>query len=444
MKINWPEPLRLISMTGALFLCLASPSLAQEALSVNAAIKTALHNNPGYQSLGMGVDIARLELDKAKAGRLPTLDLRGGYTRYSDPMIVVPIHQTGVFPELDKDIFSGGLYAQMPLYAGGRLSASNAMARAKIEGTQQRKEIMKQDLIFSVMQYYSELLNIEKLQRASDQRLAFYTREKDRIALLLEKGKATRLDQAKINTQLENARLERMQLDMSYDQNAVMLASLMSAELPSSTSLQRFSVAPNALPASLDVALDITRREHPALLEAKTQMDVATSKMKIAKAAKRPQVSAVGNARSMTGGALVAQNEWQVGVQLSMPLFDGKIRKKSVQQARLEQTQTRLALKNLINQTKANTITAWQSMAVAKNSVRVSRTALDQAREALRIETLRYENERSTVNDLTLAEAAFWDASSALVRAENLYELSKAQLLRTMGVLNAASIQPAA
>jgi len=127
-----------------------------------------------------------------------------------------------------------------------------------------------------------------------------------------------------------------------------------------------------------------------------------------------------------------------------MPLFDGKIRKKSVQQARLEQTQTRLALKNLINQTKANTITAWQSMAVAKNSVRVSRTALDQAREALRIETLRYENERSTVNDLTLAEAAFWEASSALARAENLYELSKAQLLRTMGVLNAASIQPAA
>jgi outer membrane protein TolC len=432
-----------MALIGVFSLGVGTQSFAQAPLSVNAAIKTALHNNPSYQSQDMGVDIARLSLDKAKAGKLPTLDLRGGYTRYSDPMIIVPIHETGIFPELDQDIFTSGLYAQMPLYTGGRLSASKDMARANIAGTQQRKEIMKQDLIFSVMQYYSELLTVKKLQQASDQRLAFYRKEQNRVDLLLSQGKATRLDQAKINTQLEKARYERLQLDMAFDQNIAMLSSLMSAEVPSTPELERFYVTQSVLPASLDVALDITKREHPALLEARTRVEIAQSKVKIAKAAKRPQVSAVGNARTMAGGNLSAQNEWQVGIQFSVPIFDGKIKNRSVQQAQLEKTQSRLALGNLINQTNAATIKAWQSMAVSKNGIRVSRAALEQAEEALRIETLRYENNRSTINDLTLAEAEFWQAASNLVKSENTYELSKALLLKTMGVLQTSSLVPA-
>ena len=63
-------------------------------------------------------------------------------------MIIVPIHEMGVFPSLDNDIFTSGLYAQMPLYTGGRLAASNNLARAQIEGSQQASESMKQALIF--------------------------------------------------------------------------------------------------------------------------------------------------------------------------------------------------------------------------------------------------------------------------------------------------------
>ena len=81
--INLLKNKRVLMAITALCLSAATPTLAQTPLSVNKAIETALTNNPSYQSIGMGVEIAELELDKAKAGRLPTLDLRGGYTHYS-------------------------------------------------------------------------------------------------------------------------------------------------------------------------------------------------------------------------------------------------------------------------------------------------------------------------------------------------------------------------
>ncbi|MCF6221481.1 MAG: TolC family protein [Robiginitomaculum sp.] len=442
MMINSLKKTGILTALATLCLSVAAPAFAQTPLSAHKAIETALANNPSYQSVGMGVDIAKLELDKAKAARLPTLDIRSNYTHYSDPMIIVPIHEAGVFPSLDRDIFTSGLYAQMPLYTGGRLDAANNLARAQIKGSKQASENMKQALIFSVMQNYSELLTLDKLKQASDQRLDFYRKEQSRIALLLSQGKATKLDQAKINAAFEKAKYERLQLDTAYDQNKINLSSLMSSDVPSSLLLTKFTVAQSVLPSTRDEALSVARREHPALREAAAKMEMAESKVNIARAAKKPQLSAIGNARAMSGGNFSVQNEWQLGVQFTVPLFDGKIKSRNISQARIGKTQARLAYDNLVNQTNASVKNAWQSMDSSRRGISVSKANLTQAKEALRIETLRYENSRSTLNDLTLAEASLWEAQSNLARSENLYELSKAQLLMAMGILQPESLTP--
>ena len=209
---------------------------------------------------------------------------------------------------------------------------------------------MKQELIFSVLRSYSELLTLEKLKHASDQRLEFYRKEQSRIALLLTQGKATQLDQAKINTGYERAKFDRLGLDNAYDQNRIMLASLMSSDVPNSLLLSQFSVTPTALPTNLDAALNTAKQEHPVLAEALSKMEMAESKISIAKAAKKPQLSAIGNARAMSGGSFAVENEWQLGLQFSVPIFDGKIKNRNIQQARIGKTQARLVFDNLLNQ----------------------------------------------------------------------------------------------
>lgn len=421
----------------------ASAQVSESArLDISQAIEAALTNNPGYQRIGLDTDIAELELKKAEAAGLPTLDLSGSYTHYSDPMTISPIHEAGVFPSLDRDILTNGLYAQMPLFTGGRLSATKDLARAQFDSSEQLAESLKQDLILSVTRTYSDLLTLEKLREASDERLDFFRAEADRIDLLLSLGRATDLDRAKILTGFERARYDRVQLDAAYEKSLTFLASLMSADTPNSLILSDFKIPQASLPATLAAATDIAHEEHPALREAASDLGAAESRISIAKSAKRPQVSAVGNARAMSGGNFNPQEEWQIGVRITVPIFDGGIKSRDIQQARMEKKKARLAFDNLVNQTNAAIRNAWQTVDALRRGIVVSQAALKQAEEALRIEKLRYENSRSTVNDLTSAEAALWEAKSNLARSENSYELGKAELLRTMGVLEARNMTP--
>jgi outer membrane protein TolC len=390
--------------------------------------------------MALGVDIAKLELEKSKAARLPSLDLQGSYTRFSDPMIIVPIHETGVFPQLDDDIFSTGIYGQIPLYTGGRIAAANDMAHAQIEGSEQKREAKKQELIFSLVQTYAELLTLQDLLEAAGLRLEFYQKEQERIATLLAQGRATALDMAKINNQMENARLSHLQLQVSEDQNRVLLFNLMSVSAPQSFVPAPFMITAADLPATLGEALAVARLEHPVLREAAAQMRTAASKVKLEKSAGRPQLSAVGNARALSGGDFSSQNEWQLGLQFKIPLFDGNLTSKKVQQARIAESQSKLTLDALRNQTNAEIKNAWSAITASERTIVLARTGLVQAKEALRIEKLRYENDRATLNDLTLAETVYWEAQAGLARSENQLQLAKANLLRSMGVLSARNI----
>ena len=92
--------------------------------------------NPSVRQARTGLDIAKLETEKAQAGHKPTLDLTAGYniTRYRNP---IPGTQS------DTTASTVGLALNVPLYAGGAVSqrvqetvALEEKARNDLEGAQ--------------------------------------------------------------------------------------------------------------------------------------------------------------------------------------------------------------------------------------------------------------------------------------------------------------------
>ncbi|GAA6140451.1 TolC family outer membrane protein [Hydrogenophaga sp. 5NK40-0174] len=78
---------------------------------VEAWVQTALENNTSVQQASKAVEIARLEIDKAKAGHKPTLDLVGQY-EYSDaPSNTSPAN-------VRSKTATVGLQFNLPLFAG--------------------------------------------------------------------------------------------------------------------------------------------------------------------------------------------------------------------------------------------------------------------------------------------------------------------------------------
>ena len=92
--------------------------------------------NPSVRQARTGLEIAKLETEKAQAGHKPTLDLTAGYniTRYRNP---IPSTQS------DTTASTVGLALNVPLYAGGAISqriqetvALEEKARNDLEGVQ--------------------------------------------------------------------------------------------------------------------------------------------------------------------------------------------------------------------------------------------------------------------------------------------------------------------
>lgn len=422
---------------------LGGPATAA-ALSVQEAVRTALANNPNHLSAEKGADIAALEIEKAEGLELPALELKGSYTRYSEPMTVHPIHQQGVFPLLDRDVYSGGLYVQMPVYAGGRYRATKELARHQYRASVQQHKLSAQQTIFAVVGYYAEILTLERFVEAAGRRVRFYREEKGKVESMLAKGRRTRLDLAKISTRLSQASYELLRMQDALLGSRLQLAALMHVDADSIRNLTGFELSDEAIPGSLAEALEEAERNHPEMMRFRALMDSSQSRVEIAGSEWYPQVSAVGNAKRMAGGDLNGQNEWQVGLQVSFPLFDGHIRQRNLQQARLEEERAALSMQDAYSRRQVEVTHAFRAVTTAEKGLDASRSAFREAEEALRIESMRLQHGRATVNDMTYAESVFWEALSSLTEAENALLTSRAALLKAVGALDVAHLRPAA
>lgn len=126
----------------------------------------AAQNNPGLKAAQEAAEVAAKEVEVQKSGHYPTLDLVGGYSD-SD---------TGYVFGSDVEGASVGLQLNVPIYTGGRVSASTRQARHNLAAAQQALEGERRALERQVGEAYRgvvtsisrvDALNAAKVSNAS-------------------------------------------------------------------------------------------------------------------------------------------------------------------------------------------------------------------------------------------------------------------------------------
>lgn len=87
----------------------------------------ALENNPSVQSASHATQISQREIDVQQSGHYPTLDLVGSYA----------MDRSGSDVGTDVDTASIGLQFNVPLYAGGGITAATRQARYQLTASQE-------------------------------------------------------------------------------------------------------------------------------------------------------------------------------------------------------------------------------------------------------------------------------------------------------------------
>ncbi|RCX32122.1 TolC family protein [Thioalbus denitrificans] len=403
-------------------------------LTLDQAIQWALVENPNLSGLHRDLQAEALEREVARGKRMPELTLEGDYTHHSEPTLTHSIHDPGSFPPLDEDTASLGVGLTLPLYAGGRLVAGERRAEHGLQAKSQALAGSRQQLIFDVVTAYTAALQHSEVVTALEHRIRGLEAEDADLALKIKQGTAAPLERMRIQSQISEARYdlatERQSAGDARDQLARLLGS--TDPLPPLADIRGLELP---LPEDRDAALAQALAGHPDLQRSRAEQLTALDDLHIARGERLPEVRLQARLNGNSGGDLELEDEWQMGVNISVPLFDGAVRSTRVRQAALRRERAQLGIQSSRDAVTLGVRESWGGLTTRRAQLEAAQAGEREAGEALRVETFKFRNGASTVTDLLAAEAALWSATASRIEAEYSIVVEQARLLLAVGHL---------
>lgn len=203
-------------------------------------IERARQLSPDVRALTARVEVARLEIDRARAGHWPTLDALVQITRSGS--------ETVTSPSSSYTNRTVSLQLNVPLYAGGQVSASTRMAVANLTQAEERLEGLQRELEVRVHQAHRGVTEGWLKVRAQEQAV----RSADQLVLSSERsrlaGVRSTLDVLNAQDRLQGARRDLAEARYDYLLARIQLASLTGDDLPEVMRLLIASGAPGTNP----------------------------------------------------------------------------------------------------------------------------------------------------------------------------------------------------
>lgn len=146
-----------------------------------------------------------------------------------------------------------------------------------------------------------------------------------------------------------------------------------------------------------------------------------------------PQVGAMAAWEWNTESWSQYGDNWMVGVQVRIPVFDGGGRSGRMRSAKAQEGQAQQALTDLRQKVRVEVKDAWLRSRASAERVAVTTDAAAQAKENLRIVDLRYREGLAPITDLLDADTALLAAE--LTRAQAIHDqiVALARLSWAMG-----------
>lgn len=410
----------------ALSCVLCSPSAQAQDLA--AAISGALSNAPTLAEAQAGEAAARARLDRAKAEGNPLLWVEGSYGAGR-------IDNGGFFGITADNVspLAAQATAEMPIYAGGRISSAVAQARSGADIARFGAEQARLQTIVNAVSVYTELLTARKLEERYN-KLAVALAETERQAgLRYRTGEIT-------SSELAQARARRAEADAG-------LAQAQGRRISAEAAYQRLVGSPAGeltplpglpiVPPSLDHALDMARASNPAMQQARAGVDAARAGVRAAKAEGLPSVGAFAEAAHVRDQFFPGYraDSVAVGVRGRWTLWAGGRVAAQTRAADADLDASEARLRQAGQALEGMVIDAWQGLATARRMTEASRLRRDAAEEALRGTRLEARvGARPTLAVLD-AEREAIEAEAALLQAEGMQTVAAWQLNALSGNL---------
>jgi outer membrane protein len=278
-----------------------------------------------------------------------------------------------------------GLTVSQTLFNGFKTANTVRQSEAQVQSGRQALRNTGQGVLLDAVTAYTNVLANQSLVEAQRLAVTFLRETLNTTKKRLDAGDVTPTDVAQAE-----ARLSRGQADLNAAEVNYAISQAIYAQVIGVAPGRLVAAEPidRLLPRSREEALAISRREHPAILAAMYDIDVAQLGTKIAEASLWPNLAVQGNVQRQweNDPTLSAKRNDIASVlgQANVPIYDGGLAASQIRQAKEIAMQARIVLELIRNQTQTALIGAWVAnegakiaLAAAESEVRAATVALD-------------------------------------------------------------------
>lgn len=410
-----------------------SPLVA--AANLTDTFHTAQANDPAYAAARASYRAGIEKLPQARAGLLPQISV-GASAIHNNT-------DSSAFGQLDYTTKTATIQLLQPLYRK-QSYAQYAQAQQQVNAAEAQLSNADQELVLRVAQAYFDVLQSQDALRFVQAQQAAIGEQLAQAKRSFEVGSATITDsnEAQARADLANAQAiaARNDLDLKRRALARIVGTPPGTLAVLGNTLQ--TVAPD--PANLDTWIARAEANSPQLKAQRAAFNIARLEIERNRAGHYPTLDAVASysdIRDQNFGSFQVNNKsTQIGLQLTLPLYQGGLVNSRVREAVANQDKARAELEDTRRQIELNTSQAY--LGVTSGAAQV--TALEQAQvssqTSLASSKLGLEVGVRTTLDVLNAQQQLYATERDLAAARYAYLLSGLRLKAAAGSLTEADL----
>ncbi|WFU38508.1 TolC family outer membrane protein [Bradyrhizobium sp. CB82] len=334
-----------------------------------------------------------------------------------------------------------GVTVTQTLFNGFRTANSVRVAELQVQSGREALRNVGQGVLLDAVTAYTNVLANQSLVEAQRSNVAFL-----RETLAVTQRRLNAGDVTPTDTAQAEARLNRGLSDLNAAEVALAISQATYTQVIGNppSQLRPAEVVDRYLPKSREDSLAMAIREHPAVMAAGFDVDVASTNIRVAEGALLPSANVQGSAsRSRDNDPTLGTfgtDQASIVANVTAPIYDGGQAASQTRQAKEVAAQSRLVLDQVRNQARTAATSAWVANEGAKIAVSASESEVKAATVALQgVQREAAGGQRTTV-DVLNSQADLIQAKARLIGALRDRVIASYTLLSAVGRLDVKTL----
>lgn len=396
---------------------------AEEMLTIDHCVKTALQKNPDIWVAAEKINSKKAKIGQAASDGNPQLSAGMSYARSG-----------GSGGNSDYGKYSTNIALEQSVYDWGRRNLAVSGAKIETAAAELDYQTKRDEIIANVKESYYGLNKSIQENEIARTRYDNYEKRLEWANAYYSAGTKAKIEVTKARSDLASSKLTLVKTMSSISQYKASLAEAMGMPMLSINNIAD-ELGYTDWSIALTEALARAKQNRPEILAQEKRVESARMTLHLQKKGLSPSLTAsVGY--DVYGSAPADNGEWTGKLSASIPLSDGGLTAGKIQGAAADLAEAEAEMESLSNSVVLEIRKAFEALTEAKEALAASRSAESQAKETLDLALGRYS--AGVGNSLEVSDAVDSYAEAQTNTVQSMYDCKTARLdlEKAMGGLN--------